>query len=64
MSGGKTKKRLDTLKRRRDWLKSQSDSTPDRTDISHTRAELSALNWAIEFIEARLEPTFEDVETV
>ena len=44
-------RRLKRLKRRRDWLKSQSDSTPDRTDIGYTRAELSALNWAIEILE-------------
>lgn len=49
----KGKKRLATLKRRRDWLKSQSESTPDRTDISHTRAELSALEWAIDIIEEK-----------
>lgn len=35
------------LERRAAWLRSQSESTPDRTDISHTRAELSALDWAI-----------------
>lgn len=47
----KYSRRLKRLKRRRDWLESQSSSTPDRTDISHTRAELSALNWAIEILE-------------
>ena len=43
--------RIKVLERRRDWLKSQSESTPDRTDISHTRAELSALDWAIKNLE-------------
>lgn len=41
--------RIKRLKRRADWLESQADST--RADIQYTRAELSALKWAIPILE-------------
>lgn len=41
--------RIKRLKRRADWLESQVDST--RADIQFTKAELSALRWAIPILE-------------
>lgn len=41
--------RIKRLKRRAEWLRSQADST--RADIQYTRAELSALEWAIPILE-------------
>lgn len=58
MSPKKQQEYITRLERRANWLRSQSESTPDRTDISHTRAELSALDWAItelkELVDARV----------
>ena len=41
--------RIKRLKRRAKWLRSQADST--RADIQYTRAELSALEWAVPILE-------------
>ena len=41
--------RIKRLKRRAEWLRSQADST--RADIHYTRAELSALEWAVPILE-------------
>jgi hypothetical protein len=46
---------LKRLEKRRDWLTTRIfQSAKDSADLSHDRAELSALEWAIETIEGKL----------
>jgi hypothetical protein len=47
----KERERLDRLRRRADWLKQRSADVPEGVK-SHDLAELSALTWAINAIEA------------
>lgn len=47
--------RLKVLEKRRDWLQKRVFSTAEnKADMSFDRAELSALEWAIEMIEVSL----------